>query len=97
MGVCKFIPPLGGTNSTTTNKRYQYINLNPKRYDEHPHHFHRGVPPVLDLCAPCLVEFTLQKIQLCVKTLGTDISARQAVVLRPTVVIVDAFTRIPVF
>ena len=52
---------------------------------------------MLDLCAPCLVEFTLQKIQLCVKTLGTDISARQAVVLRPTVVIVDAFTRIPVF
>ena len=71
MGVCKFIPPLGGTNSTTTNKRYQYINLNPKRYDEHPHHFHRGV-----------------------KILGTDISARQAVVLRPTVVIVDAFTDI---
>ena len=49
---------------------------------------------MLDLCAPCLVEFTLQKIQLCVKTLGTDISARQAVVLRPTVVIVDAFTDI---
>ena len=49
---------------------------------------------MLDLCAPCVVEFTLQKIQLCVKTLGTDISARQAVVLRPTVVIVDAFTDI---
>ena len=29
MGVCKFIPPLGGTNSTTTNKRYQSTNLNP--------------------------------------------------------------------
>ena len=47
---------------------------------------------MLDLCAPCLVEFTLQKIELGVKILGTDISARQAVVLRPTVVIVDAFT-----
>ena len=55
---------------------------------------------MLDLCAPCLVEFTLQKIQLCVKTLGTDISARQAVVLRSTVVMsthLQTFTRIPIF
>ena len=29
----------------------------------------------LDPCASCLLEFTLQKIQLCVKTLGADISS----------------------
>ena len=32
-------------------------------------------PPGLDLCAPYLLEFTLQKIQLCVKTLEMDISS----------------------
>ena len=32
-----------------------------------------------------------------VKTLGTDISARQAVVLRPIVVIVDALLAFPIF
>ena len=29
----------------------------------------------LDPCASCPLEFTLQKIQLCVKTLGADISS----------------------